>query len=87
VKVGGHCLKFEALNLYLPRSNEEKHETSSVKRRAIPTEIRSRHMKNKNLKIYGLRKFSGSKFIRFLCDLVIRIPGYRSRGPGFNSRR
>jgi hypothetical protein len=21
------------------------------------------------------------------CGLVIRVPGYRSRGPGFNSRR
>jgi hypothetical protein len=22
-----------------------------------------------------------------LCGLVIRVPGYRSRGPGFDSRR
>jgi hypothetical protein len=22
-----------------------------------------------------------------LCDLVVRVPGYRSRGPGFDSRR
>jgi hypothetical protein len=22
-----------------------------------------------------------------LCDLVARVPGYRSRGPGFDSRR
>jgi hypothetical protein len=22
-----------------------------------------------------------------LCGLVVRVPGYRSRGPGFNSRR
>jgi hypothetical protein len=21
------------------------------------------------------------------CGLVVRVPGYRSRGPGFNSRR
>jgi hypothetical protein len=21
-----------------------------------------------------------------LCDLVVRVPGYRSRGPGFDSR-
>jgi hypothetical protein len=23
----------------------------------------------------------------FLCGLVVRVPGYRSRGPGFDSRR
>jgi hypothetical protein len=27
-----------------------------------------------------------SKFHRF-CGLVVRVPGYRSRGPGFDSRR
>jgi hypothetical protein len=27
------------------------------------------------------------KFLTFLCGLVVRVPGYRPRGPGFDSRR
>jgi hypothetical protein len=31
--------------------------------------------------------FSTYIAIDCLCDLVVRVPGYRSRGPGFDSRR
>jgi hypothetical protein len=31
--------------------------------------------------------FSKSHGLDHLCGLVVRVPGYRSRGPGFDSRR
>jgi hypothetical protein len=45
---------------------------------------------NKKLKVFGrkqswFKKGSGICADRF-CGLVIRVPGYRSRGPGFHSR-
>jgi hypothetical protein len=31
-------------------------------------------------------KGAGSLFVDFLCGLVVRLSGYRSKGPGFDSR-
>jgi hypothetical protein len=44
--------------------------------------------KNWNRDIWSSVKVSGVYIVRTdrLCGLVVRVPGYRSRGPGFDSR-
>jgi hypothetical protein len=46
------------------------------------------------LKIKYLRNYNEETIVFYvydaldrLCGLVVRVPGYRSRGPGFDSRR
>jgi hypothetical protein len=34
---------------------------------------------------YELNVYVMEKNVDRLCGLVVRVPGYRSRGPGFNS--
>jgi hypothetical protein len=38
------------------------------------------------MRTYLLSLFLMSSWDR-ICDLVVGVPGYRSRGPGFDSRR
>jgi hypothetical protein len=40
------------------------------------------HLRNQFLGINEAKKI-----VYRLCGLVVRVPGYRSRGPGFDSRR
>jgi hypothetical protein len=51
---------------------------------ALRKEQRPRMFKNRVLRrIFGQKRDQ----IDRLCSLVVRVPGYRSRGPGFDSRR
>jgi hypothetical protein len=36
--------------------------------------------------LFHTSSWSGAKFIKHLCGLVVRVSGYRSRCPGFDSR-
>jgi hypothetical protein len=45
--------------------------------------------KEKYIEVWAERKRCLEKYQKLLkyCGLVVRVPGYRSRGPGFDSRR
>jgi hypothetical protein len=43
------------------------------------------YMKNYICVLRQIKRFYISVYC--LCGLVVRVPGYRSRGPGFDSRR
>jgi hypothetical protein len=67
---------------------------SSVRIADVPVEIRTEHLKNTSLDHYP---YSNPYLISIiiiiiiiimcdrLCGLVVRVSGYRSRGPGFDS--
>jgi hypothetical protein len=50
-----------------------------LSRYVFPAKIRTEHLPNRNLEHY--------RYADRLCGLVVRVPGYRSRDPGLDSRR